>query len=757
MIIGNAATQRGLQQHNLYSDLVVVGGGLSGTCCAITAARAGIKVVLVQDRPVLGGNASSEVRLWVLGATSHMGNNNRWAREGGVIDEILVENLYRNPEGNALIFDTILLEKVHLESNITLLLNTSVFEIEKKENNISTVKGYCSQNQTHYILHAPLFCDASGDGVVAFQSGAAFRMGAESAEEFGEKFAPTAEYGELLGHSIYFYSKDTGKPVRFIPPSFALKDITQIPRYRQFNTKDFGPWLWWLEYGGRLDTIQDSEKIKWELWKVVYGVWDYIKNSGQFPEAENLTLEWVGHIPGKRESRRFEGDYMLIQQDIIEQREHYDAVSFGGWSIDLHPADGVFSEKPGCNQWHSKGVYQIPYRCLYSKNVDNLFLAGRLISSSHVAFGSSRVMATCAHIGQAVGTAAKLCIQKELLPRTLSAHDHIGILQQELLTTGHHIPTLALSVGLDLLKLASIKTSSDLVLHELPPNGPMLPMVHAVAQMLPLKKGKLPSITAWVEAEQDTVLTVQFRTSSKPQNHTPDVVLSEQKISLKKGKQEINLNFEREMPEAAYAFVCFLKNEDISLQYSNHRVTGLISVFNKTNPAVSNYGKQDPKDDIGVEGFEFWTPQRRPNGLNIAMKISGGIDLFGAENLSNGIQRPTMQPNAWVADLTDPNPSLVLQWNEKKKIQSIELFFDTDFDHPLESVLLTHPETVIPFCVRNYKILDEGGDLIQEIRDNYQTINRIEFAEAIECSALTFEFEHPDELIPAAVFQLIVK
>jgi hypothetical protein len=190
--------------------------------------------------------------------------------------------------------------------------------------------------------------------------------------------------------------------------------------------------------------------------------------------------------------------------------------------------------------------------------------------------------------------------------------------------------------------------------------------------MLPLKKGKLPSITAWVEAVQDTVLTVQFRTSSKSQNHTPDVVLSEQKISLKKGKQEIKLNFEREMPEAAYAFVCFLKNEDISLQYSNHRVTGLISVFNKTNPAVSNYGKQDPKDDIGVEGFEFWTPQRRPNGLNIAMKISGGIDLFGEENLSNGVQRPTMQPNAWVADLADANPSISLHWNEKKKIQSIE-------------------------------------------------------------------------------------
>jgi hypothetical protein len=432
-------------------------------------------------------------------------------------------------------------------------------------------------------------------------------------------------------------------------------------------------------------------------------------------------------------------------------------VAFGGWSIDLHPADGVFSEKPGCNQWHSKGVYQIPYRCLYSRNVDNLFLAGRIISSSHVAFGSSRVMATCAHVGQAVGMAAQLCIRHNALPRMLSAPERVGILQQALMTTGHHIPHMALSEGLDMLKSSSIMVSSQLVLDELPPNGPMLPMVHAVAQMLPLRKGEVPSITAWVAASQDTVLTVQCRTSSKPQNHTPDVVLAEQKISLKKGTQSIDLNFETEMPEAAYAFICFLKNEDISLQYSNHRVTGLISVFNKTNPAVSNYGKQDPKDDIGVEGFEFWTPQRRPNGLNIAMKIQGGIDLFGPENLSNGVQRPTKQPNAWVADLSDIKPSISLHWNEKKMIQSIELFFDTDFDHPLESVLLTHPETVIPFCIRNYKIYDDVGVLIQEVRDNYQTINRIELAEGREFSGLTIEVEHPDENIPAAVFQMIVK
>ena len=261
------------------SDLVIVGGGLAGTCAAITAARAGIKVVLVQDRPVLGGNASSEVRLWALGATSHMNNNNRWAREGGVIDEILVENMYRNREGNALIFDTILLEKVIEEANIRLLLNTAAYGLSKSDaDSIESVSAFCSQNSTQYELYAPLFCDASGDGIVAFQAGAAFRMGAEAAEEFGEKFAPSKEYGYLLGHSMYFYSKDVGHPVKFVPPSYALDDITKIPRFRSFNTATDGCRLWWIEYGGRLDTVHETETIKWQLWKVIYGVWNYIKN-----------------------------------------------------------------------------------------------------------------------------------------------------------------------------------------------------------------------------------------------------------------------------------------------------------------------------------------------------------------------------------------------------------------------------------------------------------------------------------------------
>src|SRR5690606_31926132 len=193
--------------------------------------------------------------------------------------------------------------------NITLLLNTMVYEVEKDgPDHISALKAFCSQNSIEYQLQAPLFCDASGDGIVGFLAGAAFRMGAESKEEFGELMAPGAVYGELLGHSLYFYSKDVGKPVKFIPPSFAMDVTKEIPRFRNFNAKEFGCKLWWVEHGGRMDTVHDSEKIKWDLWKIVYGVWDYIKNSGNFPEADTMTLEWVGAIPGKRESRRFEGD-----------------------------------------------------------------------------------------------------------------------------------------------------------------------------------------------------------------------------------------------------------------------------------------------------------------------------------------------------------------------------------------------------------------------------------------------------------------
>ncbi|MFX1706838.1 FAD-dependent oxidoreductase [Chitinophaga sp. CC14] len=753
MIKSGETNSRSFPGIALNADLVITGGGLSGVCCAITAARQGLKVVLVQDRPVLGGNSSSEIRLWILGATSHMGNNNRWAREGGLVDEILVENTYRNPEGNPIIFDMVLLDKVKKEPNITLLLNTAVYAVEKKDaTTISSVKAFCSQNQKEYLLSAPLFCDASGDGVVGFLSGAAFRMGAESREEFGEKFAPSATYGELLGHTLYFYSKDTGKPVTFIPPEFALKDITKIPRFKTFNAKDFGCRLWWVEYGGRLDTVHDTEDIKWELWKVIYGVWDYIKNSGNFPEADTLTLEWVGAIPGKRESRRFEGDYMMKQQDVIEQRTHEDAVAFGGWSVDLHPADGIFSEKPGCNQWHSKGIYQIPYRSLYSKNITNLFLAGRIISASHVAFASTRVMATAAYVSQAVGVAAAVCKEKNILPADIFNKGQITTLQQRLLKTGQYVPGLVLKDSQDLVQSAVITASSELVFKEFPGKPLLKPLTLSVAQMLPLQKGEVAPFVFHADATGNTELEVELRVSSKPGNYTPDITLAKQTIPLHPGRNCVDLRFNTSIENTAYAFVTFMKNPAVELHFTEKRVTGMLSVFNSVNKAVSNYGKQTPPEDIGMEAFEFWCPQRRPEGHNIDLKYHQGINLFQAENIRNGTDRPTSAPNAWVADWNDPQPRLTLKWNTLQQISTIDLFLDTDYDHPMESVLMSHPETVMPFCVRHYRIKDAGGNIVAEKKDNYQTHNRIQLEQPVITDTLIIELEHPSANVPAALF-----
>lgn len=755
MLKSEQALSRSFLRKDIRADLVVIGGGLSGTCCAITAARAGLKVILVQDRPVLGGNASSEVRLWVLGATSHMGNNNRWAREGGVVDEILVENMYRNKEGNAVIFDTVLLDKVVSEPNITLLLNTTVMEVQKIDaDTIASIRAYCSQNATDYSIAAPLFCDASGDGVVGFLSGAAFRMGAESKEEFGELFAPSAEYGELLGHSIYFYTKDIGKPVSFVPPSYALDDITKIPKYKKFSAKEQGCQLWWIEYGGRLDTVHDTEMIKWELWKVVYGVWNYIKNSGKFPEAQNLTLEWVGTIPGKRESRRFEGDYILHQQDIVSQRAHSDAVAFGGWSIDLHPADGVFSEKPGCNQWHSKGIYAIPYRCYYSRNINNLFLAGRIISVSHVAFGSTRVMGTSGYGGQAIGMAAALCIEKKVQPRGIMKQNYIPELQQRLASIGHYIPGVQLSSAKDLVRTASIRASSELVLTELPEAEMLKKLDPAAAQLLPLDKGKVPDLNLHAVADSDTTLRVELYISQQSGNFTPDVLLETIAVPLKPGKNCVSLSFKTILTEKTYAFIVFRKNADIYLNFSPVRITGILSVFNHINEAVSNYGKQLPPPDIGVDAFEFWCPQRRPEGHNVALKLSPGLACFQAENIRNGIDRPVTQPNAWVADLKDTAPVIELTWKEAVTIREVVIKFDTDFDHPMETVLMGHPESVMPFCIRRFTLRDEQGTIVFHKDDNYQTINRITLNNAVHTRKLTLEVSHPSATIPASVFEI---
>ena len=745
---------RSLKTETFSTDFCVIGGGLAGVCAAITAARAGIRTVLVQDRPVLGGNASSEVRLWALGATSHMGNNNRWAREGGVINELLTENLYRNPEGNALIFDALLFEKITTEPNLTLLLNTAVFDAEKTgSNRIKSVKAFNSQNSTLYEISAPLFMDASGDGILGFMSGAAFRIGQESRDEFGELYAPETPSNDLLGHTIYFTTKDTGRPVTFIAPdhSLGMDEVRKIRRYRGFDSTSQACNFWWLEYGGHLDTIHQCEEIKQELWRAVYGVWNYIKNSGEFPEAETMTLEWVGSVPGKRESRRFEGDYMLTQQDLVEQRRHPDAVAFGGWAIDHHPVDGLYSKESGCTQWHSKGVYQIPYRTLYSRNIENLFLGGRLISASHIAFGSTRVMATCAHTAQATGMAAAHCTHEKLNPRDLLDPVRMEKLQQDLLFTGQYIPQKSFQT----LETPRISASSTCILDRLKPDGPKQKLTHAQALMLPVQPGCVPEIRYSLDIAEPTTLSAELRISSNPDNHTPDLTLETIELPLEAGNTQIvTLKFKAQIEATCYAFICLMPNPAVSVQLSEERRTGILTVYQKFDEKVAKTPAQTPPENCGIDSFEFWIPQRRPNGQNPAIELNPPLSCFSPDNISNGWNRPVCQPNAWVAEPSDSAPTLTLKWDAPKVISCIHLFFDGDYDHPMETVLWGHPEREIPFCVKEYRVLSGDGTVLAEVHNNHQAQNMIPLNPAVKTDSLRLENLQTGTRIPAAVFDV---
>ena len=225
-------------------------------------------------------------------------------------------------------------------------------------------------------------------------------------------------------------------------------------------------------------------------------------------------------------------------------------------------------------------------------------------------------------------------------------------------------------------------------------------------------------------------------------------------IPLKKGKNDLTVQFKSILKENTYIFFTILKNEKVQLSYTNQRISGVLTVFNQINKAVSNYGKQTPPAEIGMDTFEFWCPQRRPEGHNLALKLSAPLSVFSAANVSNGIDRPTTQPNAWVADFEDNNPSLTLQWKEKQTISRIDLVFDADYDHPMESVLMGHPENVMPFVIRDYKIKDEEGNIIYSKKDNYQTINTIVLPVSITTSSLVIEVNHPSATTPAAIFSV---
>ena len=417
-------------------DFCVVGGGLSGLCAAVAAARHGAKVALIQERPMLGGNASSEIRMWVCGAR---GKN---MLETGLVEELMMENYYRNPDKNYSVWDSVLLEMAMNEENIELLLNCSVNDCEMDGRRVQAVTGWQMTTQQFHRVEAKLFADCSGDSVLAPLTGAEYRHGRETESEFGESIGREIAPGDTktMGMSCMIQAREEDRPSDFIAPKWAEHFTPEDLPHRIPNMSSPTENYWYLELGGDGDSIADTEKTRDELLRIAYGLWDFVKNDPTMREkTRNWRLDWVGILPGKRESRRYVGDYILNQNDVQAEGRFEDIVAYGGWPMDDHDPRGFRNtDRPNVN-YPAPSPYGIPYRCLYSRNVENLFCAGRNISVTHWALSSSRVMGTCALLGQAAGTAAAIAVREGIGPRGVY-EKHLTELKQTLMDDDSYLP-----------------------------------------------------------------------------------------------------------------------------------------------------------------------------------------------------------------------------------------------------------------------------------------------------------------------------
>lgn len=413
---------------------------MAGVSAAISAARRGIKVVLIQERPVLGGNASSENRMWICGAR---GSNNR---ETGIVEEIQLENLYRNPTKNFYIFDSILLDFAKREKNLTLLLNTTCLDADTEKGDfaygrtrkIRSVKAYQMTTQLFYRVQASYFADCSGDSILAPLSGADFMYGRESAKEFDENTHVTEADNMVMGMSCLIQGRQTERDVKFTPSEFATTPSDSDVENRPMDIYDPSENYWYLELGGTDGTIEKAEDTKEKLRYLSLGTWNYIKNSGKY-DADKWELEFLGFLPAKRESRRMKGEYIVTQKDIVSNTVFPDTVAFGGWPLDDHYPAGYYHKGTPNTDIQTPAPYCLPYRALYSANVDNLFFAGRNISMTHAAMSSIRVMATCSLLGQAVGSAAAIAAKNGIAPHDVYLK-HIETLQCALMEQDCFLP-----------------------------------------------------------------------------------------------------------------------------------------------------------------------------------------------------------------------------------------------------------------------------------------------------------------------------
>jgi hypothetical protein len=411
-------------------DLVVVGGGVAGIAASVSAARLGLQVALIHDRPVLGGNNSSEVRVHLGGRI----NVKPFPKLGDVVKE-MGPSRGGNAQPAEYYEDEKKMEIVSAEKNISLFTSFRAFRVQTKDSLITEVQARHIENGKELSFIAPLFADCTGDGTIGFLAGADYTMGREGRDEYSESTAPEKADKLTMGSSVQWYSVEEEKPVSF--PVFQYGVVFNDTNSERVT---MGEWTW--ETGMNFDQINDFERIRDFGLLVVFSNWSALKNDilATQKEFRNRRLEWVAYIAGKRESRRLLGDLILREQDITDYIIYPDASAPATWTIDLHYPDPENSQHFPGTEFKSIAVhrkihpYPIPYRCLYSRNIDNLFMAGRNISVTHVALGTVRVMRTTGMMGEVVGMAASVAKKNKTNPRNVY-QNHLNELKV-LLETG---------------------------------------------------------------------------------------------------------------------------------------------------------------------------------------------------------------------------------------------------------------------------------------------------------------------------------
>lgn len=691
-------------------EVVVVGGGTAGCCAAIASARLGAKTLLIQDRPVLGGNASIEMGVPPQGAGASKPN----AREGGIMEEALRIMVARD----YIMTSDAFAELAALESKLKVLLNERVMGVDMAAPGriagvkmMNTLDGHVSQ------ATGTQFIDCTGDGWVGAYAGAEFRLGRESKAETGEELAAAkADHVTMSGcvfgpHSTFFDTVERGKPTPFTPPPWAAK----LPPPEEFGRKIQSPnsGNWWLEHEGTIDDLNDPELARDELIRIVFGYWDFLKNKWE-ERSHSANYELV-HVPiwnARRETRRLIGDHVLTQQDVQSARIFPDRISYGGWPLDIHHPRGIYSGKEGPFDFDAPApLYTIPYRCLYSKNIANLLFAGRDCSVTHVALGTVRVESTLATLGQAAGAAAGLCIRHKEMPRDVSTK-HIAELQQVLLREDQYIPELKNEDPADLARNAKVTASSTAGSERFGRDNVMFrdrrgqeehELTTTRAVILPT--GIDPRIdTVWVclrsTAKEPVPLKATLRASSSFEVFSQGKDLATVSFSVPPGLRWVKFDFNTTVQEPFFG-VCLPKTN------------GVFWEMMKTAPIGSGrgYGGGDNRPWT-LHGGQYYSVATKP-------ARAYAIDAR-PEKVVDGVSRIVgKELHLWSSDPDQPLPQwLELDLGAAQPIGKVQVTFDTDMN-------ARWPAKPLPKeCVRDYEIAcgdgTNGWRTIATVKDNFQ-------------------------------------